>query len=158
MAEVKVTLEVGNDGVAIITFSNPPANALAVQSELRASFDSVESCVFLLYIKFLFWLRFVYCRCSYCRVEGEIWRGDQKKWCESYRFDWYPFELSHSMPFEFAFSFWYSLYGLIGLKDLYVGDCEVVVSAKGTFNYEIFLEFSWYVSSIGFWERRVLLK
>ncbi|KAG6658456.1 hypothetical protein I3843_04G151500 [Carya illinoinensis] len=41
MAEVKVTLEVGNDGVAIITFSNPPANALAVQiiAGLKEKFD-----------------------------------------------------------------------------------------------------------------------
>ncbi|KAL5537474.1 hypothetical protein UlMin_043175 [Ulmus minor] len=30
MAEVKVTLEVGNDGVAVITMSNPPVNALAI--------------------------------------------------------------------------------------------------------------------------------
>ncbi|CAK9155175.1 unnamed protein product [Ilex paraguariensis] len=30
MAEVKVTMEVGNDGVAIITISNPPVNALAL--------------------------------------------------------------------------------------------------------------------------------
>ncbi|KAJ8527950.1 hypothetical protein K7X08_015401 [Anisodus acutangulus] len=31
MAEPKVTMEVGNDGVAIIKFSNPPVNALAIQ-------------------------------------------------------------------------------------------------------------------------------
>ncbi|CAK9172767.1 unnamed protein product [Ilex paraguariensis] len=30
MVEVKVTMEVGNDGVAIITISNPPVNALAI--------------------------------------------------------------------------------------------------------------------------------
>ncbi|KAL6984789.1 Altered inheritance of mitochondria protein 1 [Sarracenia purpurea var. burkii] len=30
MAEVSVTLEVGNDGVALITLSNPPVNAMAV--------------------------------------------------------------------------------------------------------------------------------
>ncbi|KAM3321042.1 peroxisomal fatty acid beta-oxidation multifunctional protein AIM1 [Capsicum chacoense] len=31
MAEPKVTMDVGNDGVAIIKFSNPPVNALAIQ-------------------------------------------------------------------------------------------------------------------------------
>ncbi|KAK4343439.1 hypothetical protein RND71_036533 [Anisodus tanguticus] len=31
MAEPKVTMEVGNDGVAVIKFSNPPVNALAIQ-------------------------------------------------------------------------------------------------------------------------------
>ncbi|XP_070003979.1 peroxisomal fatty acid beta-oxidation multifunctional protein AIM1 isoform X2 [Nicotiana sylvestris] len=31
MAEVKVTMEVGTDGVAVITISNPPVNALAIQ-------------------------------------------------------------------------------------------------------------------------------
>ncbi|XP_018628548.1 peroxisomal fatty acid beta-oxidation multifunctional protein AIM1 isoform X2 [Nicotiana tabacum] len=31
MAEVKVTMEVGSDGVAVITISNPPVNALAIQ-------------------------------------------------------------------------------------------------------------------------------
>ncbi|MCD7467164.1 Altered inheritance of mitochondria protein 1 [Datura stramonium] len=31
MAEVKVTMEVGNDGVAVITIFNPPVNALAIQ-------------------------------------------------------------------------------------------------------------------------------
>ncbi|KAJ7973842.1 Peroxisomal fatty acid beta-oxidation multifunctional protein [Quillaja saponaria] len=30
MAEVKVSMEVGNDGVAVITISNPPVNALAI--------------------------------------------------------------------------------------------------------------------------------
>ncbi|GMY36042.1 peroxisomal fatty acid beta-oxidation multifunctional protein AIM1-like [Fagus crenata] len=30
MAQIKVTMEVGNDGVAVITFSNPPVNALAI--------------------------------------------------------------------------------------------------------------------------------
>jgi enoyl-CoA hydratase/3-hydroxyacyl-CoA dehydrogenase len=30
MAQSKVTMEVGNDGVAVITFSNPPVNALAI--------------------------------------------------------------------------------------------------------------------------------
>lgn len=34
MAEVKVTLEVGYDGVAIIAISNPPVNALAIPSKL----------------------------------------------------------------------------------------------------------------------------
>ncbi|TMW96520.1 hypothetical protein EJD97_007214 [Solanum chilense] len=31
MAKAKVTMEVGNDGVAVITFVNPPVNALAIQ-------------------------------------------------------------------------------------------------------------------------------
>ena len=35
MAQSKVTMEVGNDGVAVITFSNPPVNALAIPSELH---------------------------------------------------------------------------------------------------------------------------
>jgi hypothetical protein len=39
MPEVSVTLEVGNDGVAVIAISNPPVNALAIQSELHARFD-----------------------------------------------------------------------------------------------------------------------
>lgn len=34
MAQAKVTMEVGNDGVAVIKFSNPPVNALAIQSKL----------------------------------------------------------------------------------------------------------------------------
>lgn len=34
MAEVIVTMEVGSDGVAVITISNPPVNALAVPSKL----------------------------------------------------------------------------------------------------------------------------
>lgn len=33
MAEPSVTMEVGNDGVALITMSNPPVNALARSSE-----------------------------------------------------------------------------------------------------------------------------
>lgn len=33
MAGVGVTMDVGNDGVAIITFSNPPVNALALRSK-----------------------------------------------------------------------------------------------------------------------------
>lgn len=35
MAKAKVTMEVGNDGVAVITFVNPPVNALAIQSKLK---------------------------------------------------------------------------------------------------------------------------
>ncbi|KAH0735649.1 hypothetical protein KY285_011356 [Solanum tuberosum] len=31
MAKAKVTMEVGNDGVAVITFVNLPVNALAIQ-------------------------------------------------------------------------------------------------------------------------------
>ncbi|KAH0708007.1 hypothetical protein KY289_013083 [Solanum tuberosum] len=31
MVKAKVTMEVGNDGVAVITFVNPPVNALAIQ-------------------------------------------------------------------------------------------------------------------------------
>ncbi|KAK9947662.1 hypothetical protein M0R45_003276 [Rubus argutus] len=41
MAEVKVTLEVGHDGVAVITIFNPPVNALAVSiiAGLKEKFD-----------------------------------------------------------------------------------------------------------------------
>lgn len=38
MAEVWVTMDVGNDGVAIIAISNPPVNALAIPSELLVFF------------------------------------------------------------------------------------------------------------------------
>lgn len=37
MAKVKVTLEVGNDGVAVITIFNPPVNALAIPSNQASS-------------------------------------------------------------------------------------------------------------------------
>ncbi|XP_059431845.1 peroxisomal fatty acid beta-oxidation multifunctional protein AIM1 [Corylus avellana] len=41
MPEVSVTLEVGNDGVAVIAISNPPVNALAIQiiTALKEKFD-----------------------------------------------------------------------------------------------------------------------
>ncbi|KAE7998726.1 hypothetical protein FH972_003237 [Carpinus fangiana] len=41
MPEVSVTLEVGNDGVAVIAISNPPVNALAIQiiTGLKEKFD-----------------------------------------------------------------------------------------------------------------------
>ncbi|XP_059634955.1 peroxisomal fatty acid beta-oxidation multifunctional protein AIM1 [Cornus florida] len=41
MAEVRVTMEVGSDGVAIITISNPPVNALAIPiiAGLKETFD-----------------------------------------------------------------------------------------------------------------------
>lgn len=35
MAVAKVEMDVGNDGVAVITMSNPPVNALAIPSELQ---------------------------------------------------------------------------------------------------------------------------
>ncbi|PQP96537.1 peroxisomal fatty acid beta-oxidation multifunctional protein AIM1 [Prunus yedoensis var. nudiflora] len=43
MAKVKVTLEVGNDGVAVITIFNPPVNALAIPiiAGLKEKFDEV---------------------------------------------------------------------------------------------------------------------
>lgn len=34
MGGVKVTMEVGSDGVAVITIFNPPVNALAIPSKL----------------------------------------------------------------------------------------------------------------------------
>lgn len=37
MAKVKVTLEVGNDGVAVITIFNPPVNALAIPRNQASS-------------------------------------------------------------------------------------------------------------------------
>ncbi|KAK6236335.1 Enoyl-CoA hydratase/isomerase - like 10 [Theobroma cacao] len=41
MAQIRVTMEVGNDGVAVITMSNPPVNALAIPiiSGLKEKFD-----------------------------------------------------------------------------------------------------------------------
>ena len=39
MGSVKVDFEVGNDGVAVITMSNPPVNALAIPSELHHFFN-----------------------------------------------------------------------------------------------------------------------
>ena len=38
MAEPSITMEVGNDGVAVITMSNPPVNALARSSESEILF------------------------------------------------------------------------------------------------------------------------
>ena len=35
MAKVKVTMEVGSDGVAVITMFNPPVNALAIPSNSK---------------------------------------------------------------------------------------------------------------------------
>ncbi|OMO87975.1 Crotonase superfamily [Corchorus capsularis] len=41
MAQIRVTMEVGNDGVAVITISNPPVNALAIPiiAGLKEKFD-----------------------------------------------------------------------------------------------------------------------
>lgn len=35
MANVRVSIDVGDDGVAVITICNPPVNALSTQSKLR---------------------------------------------------------------------------------------------------------------------------
>ena len=37
MSQIRVTMEVGNDGVAVITISNPPVNALAIPSKALLS-------------------------------------------------------------------------------------------------------------------------
>lgn len=50
MMERGVTLEVGNDGVAIIAFYNPPVNALAIPSQLHP--------VFLFFFPFKVWNSF----------------------------------------------------------------------------------------------------
>uniref|UniRef100_A0A7N2LLJ3 Uncharacterized protein n=1 Tax=Quercus lobata TaxID=97700 RepID=A0A7N2LLJ3_QUELO len=42
MMERGVTLEVGNDGVAIIAFYNPPVNALAIPAQLTPFLDGLQ--------------------------------------------------------------------------------------------------------------------
>lgn len=56
MAEPSITMEVGNDGVALITMSNPPVNALARSSE----FENHSLCLYFAFcfcfFFFLFWI------------------------------------------------------------------------------------------------------
>lgn len=40
--KIGVTMEVGNDGVAVITISNPPVNSLASQSK-KKKLNTLES-------------------------------------------------------------------------------------------------------------------
>lgn len=47
MAPVKVTMEVGTDGVAVITIFNPPVNALAIPSKLIRFSPNFNSCVWI---------------------------------------------------------------------------------------------------------------
>lgn len=72
MSKAEVTMEVGNDGVAVITMSNPPVNALALASTVYISeflwnfdFGSLILCGQTLELVVWFW-------CSYRGVEGEI--------------------------------------------------------------------------------------
>ncbi|XP_021723738.1 peroxisomal fatty acid beta-oxidation multifunctional protein-like [Chenopodium quinoa] len=43
MAGARVSMEVGNDGVALVTFSNPPVNALEITTlmKLKEVYDEV---------------------------------------------------------------------------------------------------------------------
>lgn len=68
MAKPTVTMEVGNDGVAVITMSNPPVNALAVTSES----DTFRLLGFIFLFFYVWILNFCFWTCSNCRLEGEI--------------------------------------------------------------------------------------
>lgn len=91
MAQIRVTMEVGNDGVAVITMSNPPVNALAIPS--KALLSQTVSPSFDVFLGLHFWrgdvifLSFSLLLFSNFGIEGEIRWGNEEKWCQSYCFN-----------------------------------------------------------------------
>lgn len=64
-------MEVGIDGVAVITISNPPINAFAVSSKLTYLNFNCNFFFFLILCCLIYWV-FMF---SYYLVEGENWRS-----------------------------------------------------------------------------------
>ena len=78
--KIGVTMEVGNDGVAVITISNPPVNSLASPSIKKLlTFDLIHYVSSLADFCGIFF--------SYFWVEGEVSRRESEERYQGHRLD-----------------------------------------------------------------------
>lgn len=122
MAEVRVTLEVGNDGVAVITISNPPVNALAIPSELHTRFD-----VWFWIVKVWFWLRF-WLPCA-------VLAGLKEKFTEAVRRNDVKAIVLTGIVWLFFMRCFEVSFVPFDLLDLGAGDCLVVLTENSLGNW-----------------------
>lgn len=85
MARPEVTLEVGEDGVAVISMSNPPVNALAISSKLSSiqNLPSIISLNFFQKKKFVFVCVFRFLFFVLIFLVGAVFAGLQEKFDEA---------------------------------------------------------------------------